>query len=116
MRTHIDGMPEQICEALDDGQSKPQPFATLPRRVFKLVKLLEDRLKLKFRDAGTRITNLNTQHVTTSPTAQQYPSLAGVFDRVRYQISDDLFQQPRIAANRQTATTMIVLAGLLLLM
>src|SRR6185437_1051525 len=75
----------------------------LAGRIIELMKLLEDRRELPRGNAGTSIPDLNAQPVAMSPATEQYLSMACVFERVGNQVSDNLFEQGRIASYIEVA-------------
>ena len=103
--TDIDSVAQQLCQALHDGKTEAKALAALTRWIFELMELLENRLKLLFRNADSGIPNLDAQLVAAPPTAEQDLALIGIFDRVREQIADHLFEQARIAAHAEALGT-----------
>src|SRR5271168_2162505 len=101
--SNIDGVAQQVRQALDNGEAETEAFAVLARRILELMKLLEDRLKLLFGDADPGVPDLDAQHVAAAPAAKQDLALTGVFHRVRQQIADHLLEQTRVAAHAKAA-------------
>src|SRR5271170_1366762 len=100
---NIDGVAQQVRQALDNGEAETEAFAVLARRIVELMKLLEDRLKLLFGDADPGVPDLDAQHIATPPAAEQDLALTGVFHRIREQIADHLLEQAGVAAHAAAA-------------
>src|SRR6201981_415127 len=101
--TDIDSVAQQVCQALDDGETEAEALAALARRIVELMELLEDRLKLLFGNADPGIPDLDAQLVAAPPTTEQDLALIGVFHRVREQVADHLLEQAWIAAHAEAA-------------
>ena len=73
------------------------------RRVVELAVLLEDRLKLAFRDADPGIPYLYDDASLAAAAAKQHLALPGIFEGVRKQVADYLLQQVPVAPDRGAA-------------
>src|SRR6266853_2907287 len=101
--TDIDSVAQQVSQALYNGETEAEASAALARRVVELMELLENRLKLLFRNANPGIPYLDAQLVAAPPAAEQDLALIGVFHCVREQVVDHLFEQAWIAAHAEAA-------------
>src|SRR5580658_7854029 len=81
--SNIDSVPEQVCQALDDGETEAKALAALARRIVELMELLENCLKLLFGNADPGVPDLDAQLVAAPSAAEQDLAAVGVFDRVR---------------------------------
>ena len=75
-------MAQQVCQALDDGETETETLAALACRIVELMELLEDRLKLIFRNAEPGVPHLDAQRAAATPAAEQNLALIGVFHSV----------------------------------
>ena len=80
--TDIDSVAQQVCQALDDGETEAEALAALPSRIIELMELLKNRLKLFFGNADPGIPDLDAQLVAAPPAAEQDLTLIGVFHGV----------------------------------
>ena len=88
----IDGMAQQIPQALHDGETEAEATAVLAGRIVELMEFREDRAKLLLGDAGAGVPNLNAQLVAAPPAAEQDLAALGMFHCVREQVADHLFE------------------------
>src|SRR6185437_1353199 len=70
-RADVDGMAQQIRQALHDGEAEAEASVALSGGIVELVKLLEDRLKLPFRDSRPGIPYLDAQRVAAPAATEQ---------------------------------------------
>ena len=96
-------MAEQVCQALDDGETEAEAFAALARRVVELMEFSENRCEFVFGNADAGVPDLDTQLVAAPPAAEQDLTLTGVFHCVREQVADHLLEQAGIAAHAEAA-------------
>ena len=96
-------MAEKVGEALNDGQAEAEAAVALARRIVELVVLLEDRLELGFGNADAGVQDLDAEESGAPAAPRQHLAVRGVFQRVREQVPQHLFQQARIAADPEAA-------------
>ena len=89
-RANVDRVTQQIRQPLCDRKAETEPAAALARHIVELPELLEDRIQLSRGNADPGIPHLDAQRVAASPAAEQNLPLAGVLDRVREQVAQDL--------------------------
>ena len=100
-------MPEQVRQALDDGETEAKAAAALAGGIVELMELLEDRSEAG--SSGMPMPVSQTSMRSLSPRRRQ-PSrtlpLRGVFHRVRQQVADHLLEQAgSLRTVRPLATT-----------
>src|SRR4029077_3293668 len=101
LRFKLDLAIEDPRHALDDRKAEAQSTRD-PGALIKSAKFDENVTPLRFRDTNAGIVDIDTQVLATPSTADQDPSLRGVFDGVRDQVLDQTTQQPPIGADDQS--------------
>ena len=88
----IDGMAQQIRQALHDGETEAEATVVLAGRIVELMEFLEDRVKLLSGMPVPVSQTSDAQLVAAPPAAEQDLAALGVFHRVREQVADHLFE------------------------
>src|ERR1700752_1667689 len=68
-RPDIDSVAQQVCQALDNGETEGEAFAGLACGVFELMELAENRCEFLFGNADPGVPDLDAQLVTAQPAA-----------------------------------------------
>ena len=92
-------MAQKRAEPLSDGKPQSHALAALTGLIADLMIFFEYCLQGGFWDADTGVPNLYPGRGSDPPTADQDLTGLGIFQRVRDQIAQDLFQQPGITDN-----------------
>jgi hypothetical protein len=90
-------MPQQTCQAFDDGKPQSQALAPVAMGIAELLKLDEDVVEMRLRDTRTGVVDLEAQVVVASAGAQQDPAIGGITQGIAQQITQDPLQHTRIA-------------------
>ena len=96
-------MVQQNSEPLHYRETETKPKTSVSRWVIELMVFFKDVLKLPLRNSNTGIPHLDTHTAVATTASDQNPPALGIFEGVRYEISDHLLEQARIAANREHA-------------
>src|SRR5438445_9052254 len=99
----IDGVAQEIANALHDGKTQAETAVALAGWVVELMEFLEDRLQLSRGNAYPGVPHLDAQLVAAPAGAAQDLASLGIFYGVRQQVSERLLEQPRIATHVQSA-------------
>ena len=94
-------MLEQVSKALNDGEAESQAEAPIAARIVDLMVLFENRLQLALRNSDAGIPDLDKDGSAAPAATHDHSAVLGVFQGVRQQVSDHLFQQARVAVGPQ---------------
>ena len=79
-------------QALHDGEAEAEAKGRIMGRIAGLMELRENRMTLLFWYTDTGVPDLDAKLVAAPSTTEQDLAALGVFDRIREQIADHLFQ------------------------